>query len=78
MTIEQLRKVHQSQPFQPFAIYLADGRVLEVPHQEFLSHSPTGRTVIVHHEGDDYSVIDVMLITELRVRREKAQGKSKS
>jgi hypothetical protein len=67
MTIEQLRSIHQAAPFQPFAIHLADGRKLEVPHREFLSHSPSGRTIIVYHADDSFSVVDLLLVTELEV-----------
>jgi hypothetical protein len=67
MTIEQLRNVHQARPFRPFSIHLADGRVLYVPHSEFLSHSPTGRTVIVHQSDDSFSIVDLLLVTELEV-----------
>ena len=68
MTIEQLRNVHQARPFQPFAMHLANGRTLDVPHPDFLSHSPSGRTVIVHHDDESFSVIDLLLVTELEVR----------
>jgi hypothetical protein len=69
MTIEQLRNLHQARPFHPFTIHLADGRNLYVPHNEFLSFSPSGRTIIVHHQGDDsYSVVDLLLVTELEVQ----------
>ena len=68
MTIEHLRNVHQARPFRPFAIHLADGRTLDVPHAEFLSHSPTGRTVIVYHGDESFSIIDLLLVTELEVR----------
>jgi hypothetical protein len=67
MMIEQLRQVHQATPFSPFTIYMADGRSYPVPHREFLSHSPTGRTVIVHHADDSFSVLDLLLVNELRV-----------
>ena len=68
MTIEQLKIAHQAQPFRPFTLFLADGRELFVRHREFMSHSPSGRTAIVHHDDDSYSVIDLLLVTELRVQ----------
>ena len=37
------------------------------PHSEFLSQSPSGRTIIVHHPDDSFSVIDLLLVTELKV-----------
>ena len=67
MTIEQLRNVHQATPFRPFTIYLADGREFLVPHREFLSHSPSGRTVIVFDSHDSFDVIDLLLVTDLNV-----------
>jgi hypothetical protein len=72
MTIEQLRNIHQATPFQPFTIHLADGRSLFVPHREFLSHSPSGRTVIVFGEGDSLRVVDLLLVRELEVRASPA------
>jgi hypothetical protein len=67
MTLEQLRAVHQANPFRPFAIHLADGRKYDVPHRDFLSHSPSGRTVIVYHETESFSIIDMLLVTELEI-----------
>ncbi len=67
MTIEQLRNVHQAIPFRPFSIHLADGRVFQVLHREFLSHSPSGRTVVVHQADEGFSVLDLLLVTELEI-----------
>ncbi|HVW38648.1 MAG TPA: hypothetical protein VHB99_15135 [Pirellulales bacterium] len=67
MTVEQLRNVHQALPFRPFTIHMADGRSLYVPHREFLSHSPSGRTVIVYDAGDGFSIINLLLINELEI-----------
>ena len=67
MTVEQLRNVHQAVPFQPFTIHLADGRTFLVPHRDFLSRSPSGRTIIVHHPDDSFSILDLLLVTELEI-----------
>jgi hypothetical protein len=67
MTAEQLRNFHQARPFRPFTIHMADSSSYHVPHSEFLSQSPSGRTIIVHHPDDTYSVIDLLLVTELKV-----------
>ncbi len=65
MTIEQLRTVHQARPFRPFTLHLADGRSLHVPHNELLSHSPTGRTVMVHEKEESFSIVDLLLVTRI-------------
>jgi hypothetical protein len=67
MTVEQLRILHQARPFRPFTIRMADGSSHHVPHSEFLSQSPSGRTIIVHRPDDTYSVVDLLLVTELTV-----------
>jgi hypothetical protein len=67
MTIEQLLAIHQATPFKPFTIHLADGRALYVPHQEFLSQSPGGRTLFVFRDEEAFSVVDLLLVTELEV-----------
>lgn len=79
MTLEQLRALHQAAPFRPFTIHTADGRQFHVPHSEFLSHSRSGRTVVVHDgEGDGFSILDLLLITELQVGNgTQKRGKSK-
>jgi hypothetical protein len=67
MTIEQLRATHHATPFRPFTIHMADGRAFHVAHPDFLSRSPSGRTVIVHQADDSYHVLDLLLATELEV-----------
>lgn len=74
MTVEQLREVHQAQPFQPFVLHLTDGKQLPVPHREFLSHSSTGRTVIVHDQGETWNVLDLLLVTRIEVNPARTTG----
>jgi hypothetical protein len=47
MTIEQLPQIHQAKSFQPFRVHLVDGRHVDVLHTEFLTQSPTGRTMSI-------------------------------
>jgi len=67
VTIEQLRSTHQANPFRPFTIRLADGRSLHVQHCDFLSYSPSGRTLIVYHEDESFSIVELLLVTELEI-----------
>jgi hypothetical protein len=48
-----------------------------VPHREFLSHSVSGRTIVVHHD-DSFSILDLLLVTELRVHDGSATRPKKS
>ena len=71
MTIDQLRSTHQANPFRPFTIHLADGRSFHVPHRDFLSQSPSGRTLIVYHQDESFSILDLLLVTELEISNGK-------
>ena len=63
-----------AQPFRPFTIHMGDGRVFFVKHRDFISRSPSGRTVIVHGEDDSFSILDLLLITELEVHSAQQPG----
>ncbi len=67
MTIEQLRTTLRAQPFLPFTIRMADGRSFSIPHPDFLSMSPTGRTAVIFHEDGSASIVDLLLMTELEL-----------
>lgn len=75
MTIEQLQNVHRAEPFKPFTLHLADGKNIHVPHREFLSHSPSGRTVIVFGDRERFDILDVLMITRIEVPDRTAGSK---
>jgi hypothetical protein len=67
MTVEQFKTTLHLQPFRPFTIRMADGRTFQVSHPDFVAQSPSGRTVIVFQPDESYSVLDLLLMTELQV-----------
>jgi hypothetical protein len=67
MTVEQLKSVMHAQPFRPFTIHMGDGRAFFVSHLDFISRSPSGRTIIVHGNDDGHSILDMLLVTEIEV-----------
>jgi hypothetical protein len=67
MTTEQFRAMLHQQPFRPFVIRMADGRAFEVAHRDFVAVSPTGRTIIVYQDNENFSVLDLLLMSELQV-----------
>jgi hypothetical protein len=74
MTGEHLRATRDANPFQAFTIHLTDGRSFRIPHRDYLSMTLGGRTAIVYHGHDSLSIVDVRLITELRIENASAQG----
>jgi hypothetical protein len=66
MTSQQLRGIRDANPFQPFIIHMTNGRKFRVPHRDFVSISPTGRTVMIYKD-DAFSILDMLLVTEVGV-----------
>jgi hypothetical protein len=67
MTSEQFRSTMRVQPFRQFTIRMADGRSFLIEHPDFIALSPSGRTVIVFDRDDSYSILDLLLMSELEV-----------
>ena len=64
--MEQLRKAVKAEAFRPFTVSLADGRRFSVPHPEFIWIPPeASRSFHVAGEGEDYSVVDLLLVTSI-------------
>jgi hypothetical protein len=78
MTVEQLRNAYNAQPFQPFAIHLADGRHISVASKEYIVAAPSGRTIVVFQPDDTMNVIDVLLITDLEFKSASTGGRKRS
>ena len=67
MTTEQFRNTLHQQPCRPFTIHMTDGRAFHVKHPDFVAQSPSGRTIIVFQTDESYSVLDLLLVSELEV-----------
>ena len=68
MKIEKIREVLHTQPFRPFAIHLADGGRLAVPHHDFVAVEPAGREIIVYRPVNSHRIVDVLLVTRPEVK----------
>jgi hypothetical protein len=68
MTKEAIKERVEANPFRPFILRLTDGRSCEVPARDFVSLSPSGRTLVVYTpDGDGVRLLDVALITEIEM-----------
>jgi hypothetical protein len=45
MTLEEVRSVVHAAPFQSFAMHLADGSSIRIPHPDFIAIPAAGRTM---------------------------------
>jgi len=67
MTIQEIRKLYDARPFRPFDIHVADGRAIRVAHPEFLATAPAARTVVVYQADGSFDIVDLQLVSALRV-----------
>lgn len=78
MDITGVREALHRQPFRPFAIRLADGRSLSVPHPDFVALG--SRRIVVVGEDDSTLIIEPLLIVSLDTlpgRDKDGDGRSK-
>jgi hypothetical protein len=68
VTIEQIKKLYNAQPFQPFVIHLAGGREVLVISREFIMAVPNGRTLVVALPDDTFDIIDLLLVSDVVVK----------
>jgi hypothetical protein len=68
MTIEEVRKFHNAQPFRPFVLHIADGREIAVHGREFMASAPNGRTIVVYQMDNTADHIDLLLVTGIQVK----------
>jgi hypothetical protein len=73
MPTEQFKATLHLQPIRPFTIRMVDGRSFGVAHPDFVAQSPSGRTVVAFQGDESYSVLDLLLMSELEV---SANGRS--
>jgi len=67
MTVERLLTMQHAQPFRPYRIHMADGRSLDVYHQDFVARSPACRGIIVYKPDEIFEVLDLLLVVSFEV-----------
>jgi len=67
MTTSELPKLINARPFSPFTIRTADGREIQVSHPENIAYG--GGRIAVVVQGDDFEVVDLLLVPSLKGSR---------
>lgn len=74
MTSEKLREIHQTRPFEPFVLHMADGTSIRVNHPEMMAISPTGRMAMVFDNDESSHYVDVFLIPRVEIVKSRRPG----
>jgi hypothetical protein len=62
MTIQQIQRLRDKKPFEPFRIVAADGSRYDVRHPENLAMTGNGRIIVVAMQ-DYAATLDLLLVT---------------
>ncbi len=65
MTLDAIKTELHKQPFRPFALVMADGNQVVVPHHDYLTFSPSGRSLNVYHSPDGYRIVSTEMVTQV-------------
>lgn len=74
MDIEGVREALHRNPFEPFAIRLADGRSLPVYHRDFVALGK--RRIVVIDADDSWSIVEPLLIVSLDALPKPKSGRN--
>jgi len=78
MTVSAIRAYLEASPFTPVNLITSSGKSYLVPHPDFLTFSPTGRTCHVYAaDGEYFNTLDALTITEVAPVKRRSAGKKK-
>jgi len=78
MTIDQIREVHGTHPFQPYRLQLADGTEISVSHPECVSFHPKHpRSIAIALPNGAFKIIDLLLVAAIHVENGRARRRSR-
>ena len=75
MTIQEIQRLRETEPFEPFSVLTADGQEYPVGHPEYISQTPSGRLITIGLDDDSTVTLDLLLVTGVRKPLRRAKGK---
>jgi hypothetical protein len=80
MTIQEIQRLRQSKPFEPFRVLVADGNHYDVWHPEYIGQNPSGRLIMIGLEDESTVTLDLLLVTGIQknIKRSPRGGRRKS
>ena len=74
MTVQEVKRRMQTQPFAPFRVLTADGKHYDVRHPENLAFSGKGRLIAIGMDDDSFVTLDLLLVTAIQRPIPKAKA----
>ena len=64
---EEIRRAWRRQPFEPFVLFMADGRSFPIAHPELIFVTRNGRSVVFEDTDGFVEILATALITSIAV-----------
>ncbi|HEV2296688.1 MAG TPA: hypothetical protein VGR35_22795 [Tepidisphaeraceae bacterium] len=79
MTIQEIKRLRDAKPFEPFRVLVADGNHFDVWHPEYLGRSPSGRIITIGLDDDSFVTLDLLLVAGVHkgIKRKSKNGRTK-
>jgi hypothetical protein len=65
MTIQEIQRLRETRPFEPFRVLTADGRRYDVRHPEMIAQTGNGRIIGIAQK-DHFVTLDLLLVTGIK------------
>jgi hypothetical protein len=77
MTIQEIQRLRNAKPFEPFRVLVADGSKFDVWHPEYLGQSPSGRMITIGLEDDSFVTLDLLLVAGVHKGVKRKNGRAR-
>jgi hypothetical protein len=80
MTVKAILDFLEASPFRPFTLVTASGEKYFVPHEDYVTFSPSRRVALVYRDEELFSALDVLTITDIQPggRKSKPQRRRRA
>jgi hypothetical protein len=80
MTLQEIQRIRDAKPFEPFRVLVADGNAYDVWHPEYIAQSPSGRMIVIGLDDDSFVTLDLLLVAGIQrgIKRPLKNAKRKS
>jgi hypothetical protein len=66
MTAKAILDFLEASPFRPFTLVTASGEKYYIPHEDYVTFSPSRRVALVFRDEELFSALDVLTITDIQ------------
>jgi hypothetical protein len=66
VTIQEIQRLREARPFEPFRVFVADGNTYDVRHPKYIAQSASGRMIVVALPDDSFITLDLLLVTAIQ------------